>query len=147
MKYYIATDHAGIDTKDFTKSLLEKKGYEVIDLSPETRDRVDYPDFAKKVAQSVLRDEGSLGILICGTGIGMSLTANKFEGIRAALCNDIYSASMAKAHNDANILCFGARVVGEGVIESIIDTWCESEFEGGRHANRVAKINNKIENC
>lgn len=142
MRYYIATDHAGIDTKDFTKELLQKRGFEVVDLSPTTRDRVDYPDFAKKVSQSVLADEGSLGILICGTGIGMSLTANKFDGIRAALCTDAYTASMAKAHNNANILCFGARVVGEGVIESIIEAWCNTDFEGGRHANRIEKINN-----
>ncbi len=142
MRYYIATDHAGIDTKDFAKDLLQKKGFEVIDLSPTSRESVDYPDFAKKVAQKVLEDNGSLGVLICGTGIGMSLTANKFEGIRAALCTDAYTASMAKAHNDANILCFGARVVGQGVIESIIEAFCNTEFEGARHSIRVAKINN-----
>lgn len=144
MRYYIATDHSGVEVKNFTKELLKKRGFEVIDFGPNSSERVDYPDFAKKVAKAVSEDSESFGILICGSGIGMSLTANKFEKIRAALCNDIYSAKMARAHNDANILCFGARVVGYGVIEKIVETWCESEFEGGRHSQRVAKIDSKI---
>jgi len=140
MKYYIATDHAGVDFKAFIKQLLQTKGHEVIDLGPMSTDRVDYPDYAKKLAQSVLEDEGSLGVLICGSGIGMSIAANKVTGIRAALCHDAYTARMGRAHNDANVLCIGARIVGEGVAESIIDAWCEGEFEGGRHADRVAKL-------
>lgn len=141
MKYYIATDHAGIDLKNFTKELLESKGFEVVDFGPQTTDRVDYPDYASKVAKAVQSDPKSKGILICGTGIGMSLAANKYNGIRAALTHDAYTARMAREHNDANILCFGERVVGKGVVESILDAWIHTEFEGGRHAGRVEKIN------
>lgn len=140
MKYYIATDHAGVVIKDDVKKIVENLGHEIIDLGPFSTDRVDYPDYAHKLATSVLEDAGSFGILICGTGIGMSLAANKHHGIRAALCHDAYTAEMARAHNDANVLCFGERVVGIGVIESILKAWNSTEFEGGRHANRVAKI-------
>jgi ribose 5-phosphate isomerase B len=140
MKYYIATDHAGVVIKDSVKKMVEELGHEIIDLGPFSTDRVDYPDFAHKLANAVLEDPNSFGILICGTGIGMSLAANKHHGIRAALCHDAYTAEMARAHNDANVLCFGERVVGIGVIESILKAWNSTEFEGGRHANRVAKI-------
>ena len=141
MKYYIATDHAGLDLKNFTKAFLEEKGIEVVDLSPTTTDRVDYPDYASKVSQAVQKDSSAKGILICGTGIGMSLAANKYDGIRAALTHDAYTARMAREHNDANILCFGERVVGKGVVEDILNAWLNNDFEGGRHANRVEKIN------
>ena len=140
MKYYIATDHAGVVIKDSVKKMVEDLGHEIIDLGPYSTDRVDYPDYAHKLATAVLEDAGSFGILICGTGIGMSLAANKHHGIRAALCHDAYTAEMARAHNDANVLCFGERVVGIGVIESILKAWDSTDFEGGRHANRVAKI-------
>lgn len=140
MKFYIATDHAGVDLKDYTVELLKEKGHEVIDLGPFDKERVDYPDYAVKVAQSVLADKESQGILICGSGIGMSMAANRFHGIRAALCHDAYTAQVARGHNDANILCFGERIVGKGVAESIIDSWLASSFEGGRHAGRVEKI-------
>ncbi|MBU0632454.1 ribose 5-phosphate isomerase B [bacterium] len=140
MKFYIATDHAGVDLKDYTVELLKQKGHEVIDLGPFDKERVDYPDYAVKVAQSVLKDKESQGILICGSGIGMSMAANRFHGIRAALCHDAYTAQVARGHNDANILCFGERIVGKGVAESIIDSWLASSFEGGRHAGRVEKI-------
>jgi len=140
MKYYIATDHAGVTIKENVKKMVEALGHEIEDLGPFSTDRVDYPDFAHKLAEAVLANEGSFGILICGTGIGMSLAANKHKGIRAALCHDAYTAEMARAHNDANVLCFGERVVGLGVAESIIKAWNDTEFEGGRHANRVAKI-------
>ncbi|MBD3800079.1 MAG: ribose 5-phosphate isomerase B [Campylobacterales bacterium] len=141
MKFYIATDHAGLDLKDYTVELLKAKGHEVVDLGPNSHDRVDYPDFAVKVCNAVLTDEeGADGILICGSGLGMSMTANRFAGIRAALCHDAYTATMARAHNDANVLCFGERVVGRGVAESIIDAWIAGSFEGGRHAGRVEKI-------
>lgn len=140
MKFYVATDHAGVDLKDYTVELLKEKGHEVIDLGPFSKDRVDYPDYAVKVAQSVLSDAGSQGILICGSGIGMSMAANRFHGIRAALCHDAYTAQVARGHNDANILCFGERIVGKGVAESIIDSWLASSFEGGRHCGRVDKI-------
>lgn len=140
MKFYIATDHAAFCIKDDVKSMLNDLGHEVIDLGPQNDDRVDYPDFAHKLSNEVIQDNGSFGILICGTGIGMSLAANKHIGIRAALCHDAYTAQMAREHNDANVLCFGQRVVGLGTIESIIKSWCDSGFEGGRHATRVGKI-------
>jgi ribose 5-phosphate isomerase B len=140
MKFYVATDHAGIDLKNATVQMLEEKGHEVVDLGPFAKDRVDYPDFAVKVCESVLGDAASHGILICGSGIGMSMAANRHKGIRAALCHDAYTASMARAHNDANVLCFGERVVGPGVAESIIDAWITGTFEGGRHCGRVEKI-------
>ncbi|MCX6051461.1 MAG: ribose 5-phosphate isomerase B [Campylobacterales bacterium] len=140
MKFYIATDHAGIDLKDFTVALLKEKGHEVIDLGPFNKERVDYPDYALKVSQSVLGDATSQGILICGSGIGMSMAANRHVGIRAALCHDAYTATVARAHNDANILCFGERIIGQGVCESILDAWIAGSFDGGRHTDRVAKI-------
>lgn len=140
MKFYIATDHAGYALKAFIKEYIASLDHEIIDLGPDSADRVDYPDYAHKCAQAVIADEGSFGILICGTGIGISIAANKVQGIRAALCHDAYTAAMSRAHNDANILAFGERVVGKGVIESIIDAFCETDFEGGRHAGRVNKI-------
>jgi ribose 5-phosphate isomerase B len=140
MKFYIGTDHAGIELKNWTVELLESKGYEVKDFGPFSADRVDYPDYAHKVATAVLEDKDSQGILICGSGIGMSMAANRHEGIRAALCHDAYTAMVARGHNDANILCFGERIVGKGVAESIIDAWLEGSFDGGRHCGRVEKI-------
>jgi ribose 5-phosphate isomerase B len=140
VKFYIATDHAGIEYKDFIKELLSSKGIEVEDLGPYSNDRVDYPDYAKKCAEAVANDSGSFGILICGTGIGMSIAANKVKGIRAALCHDAYTAAMARAHNDAQILCFGQRVLGLGVVESVIDSFIATKPEGGRHEQRVQKI-------
>jgi ribose 5-phosphate isomerase B len=140
MKFYIATDHAGLDLKNLTVGMLKEKGHEVVDLGPFDKERVDYPDFAMKVCSKVLDDKEAHGILICGSGIGMSMAANRHKGIRAALCHDAYTAAMARAHNDANVLCFGERVVGPGVAESIVDAWCAGLFEGGRHTGRVAKI-------
>jgi len=140
MKFYIGTDHAGIELKDWTVELLREKGHEVIDLGPYSADRVDYPDYAHKVATSVLEDVTSQGILICGSGIGMSMAANRHDGIRAALCHDAYTATVARGHNDANVLCYGERIVGKGVAESILDAWIAGSFDGGRHVNRVAKI-------
>lgn len=140
MKFYIATDHAGIDLKDYTVELLKQKGHEVIDLGPFSKDRVDYPDYAIKVSESVLADPSAQGILICGSGIGMSMAANRYHGIRAALCHDAYTATVARGHNDANVLCFGERIIGKGVAESIIDAWIAGSFDGGRHTGRVEKI-------
>ncbi|WP_121628708.1 ribose 5-phosphate isomerase B [Poseidonibacter antarcticus] len=149
MKYYIGADHAGIDIKAYVKDLFEKRGHEVIDLGPYTKDRVDYPDFAAKVCKSVLENEGSKGILICGSGIGMSMSANKFDGIRAALCHNEYSAKMAREHNDANVICLGERVSGFGMVEAIVDAWDNASFQGGRHEGRVEKINalSKMGSC
>jgi len=139
-KFYIATDHAGFALKDYVKEFVTSLGHEIIDLGPDSDDRVDYPDFAKKCADAVIADKGSFGILICGTGIGISIAANKVPGIRAALCHDHYTAKLTRQHNDANILCFGERVVGKGVIEDMIEAFANTEFEGGRHAGRVEKI-------
>ena len=140
MKFYIATDHAGIDLKDYTVELLKEKGHEVVDLGPFSKERVDYPDYAHKVAHSVLEDPAAQGILICGSGLGMSMAANRHAGIRAALCHDAYTATVARGHNDANILCFGERIIGKGVCESILDAWIAGSFDGGRHCGRVEKI-------
>ncbi len=139
-KFYIATDHAGFAIKEFVKSAVERLGHHVVDLGPFSDDRVDYPDFAKKCANSVIADCGSFGILICGSGIGISIAANKVSGVRAALCHDTYTAKFSRLHNDANILCFGERVVGKGVIEEMIEVFASTEFEGGRHTTRVEKI-------
>lgn len=149
MKYYIAADHAGIDIKAYVKELFEERGHTVEDLGPFSKDRVDYPDYASKVCKKVLENEGTMGILICGSGIGMSMAANKFDGIRAALCHNEYSARMARKHNNANVICLGERVSGYGMIEDIIKSWDKAEFEGGRHAGRVEKINalGKIGSC
>ncbi len=146
MKYFIGADHAGIEIKSFVKELFEAHGHMVEDLGPFDKDRVDYPDFAEKVCKAVLKNEKSKGILICGTGLGMSMAANKFDGIRAALCHNSYSAAMAREHNDANILCLGERVLGYGMVESIVDAWNLNEFAGGRHLGRVEKIN-KLGSC
>ena len=140
MKFFVATDHAGIDLKDYTVELLQAKGHEVVDLGPFSKERVDYPDFAHKVAEAVLAEPTAQGVLICGSGIGMSMAANRHAGIRAALCHDAYTATVARGHNDANILCFGERIVGKGVAESIIDAWLAGSFDGGRHCGRVEKI-------
>ncbi|MFV0480757.1 MAG: ribose 5-phosphate isomerase B [Campylobacteraceae bacterium] len=143
MKFYIANDHAGINIKSEIINYLKEKNCEIIDLGTNSKARVDYTDFAHLLSSKVLEDEKSFGILICGTGIGMSLAANKHKGIRAALCHDNYTAKMARAHNDANVLCLGERVLGLGVIESILEAWLNTSFEGGRHEMRV----NKIELC
>lgn len=147
MKYYIGSDHAGIEIKKFVKELFEKKGHDVEDLGPFDTNRVDYPDFAKKVCESILVNEGSKGVLICGSGIGMSMAANKFHGIRAALCHNEYSAKMARQHNDANVLCLGERVTGYGMIEAIVDAWNNNTFDGGRHEERVKKIDDILGSC
>jgi ribose 5-phosphate isomerase B len=141
MKFYIATDHAGFHYKAQVIEYVRSKGHEIEDLGPYSPDRVDYPDYGRKCAETVKADKGSFGIIICGTGIGISMSANKVPGIRAALCHDAYTAAMARAHNDAQILAFGERVVGMGVVQSMIDAFIETEFEGGRHAGRVEKIN------
>lgn len=139
-KIYIATDHAGYAVKAYVKDIVTNLGHEIVDLGPDSADRVDYPDFAKKCTEAVISDAGSFGILICGTGIGMSIAANKVSGIRAALCHDHYTAKLTRQHNDANILCFGERVVGKGVIEDMVEAFLNTEFEGGRHATRIGKI-------
>ena len=140
MKYFLGTDHAGIKVRDFIVEYFAKRGIELVDLSPRSEERVDYPDFAKKVCTQVLQNPDSRGILVCGSGIGMSISANRFKGIRAGLCTDAYMAKMTRAHNDANILCMGERISGLGEIESILEAFVDTEFEGGRHQIRIQKI-------
>ena len=149
MKYYIGADHAGIEIKAYVKELFENLGHDVEDLGPYDKQRVDYPDFAQKVCEAVLANENTKGILICGTGLGMSMAANKFDGIRAALCHNEYTATMAREHNDANVLCLGERVSGQGMVEAIVKAWDTNEFAGGRHTGRVDKINalSKMKSC
>lgn len=140
MKIVIASDHAGFDLKSEIISYLKSKNIDVVDLGPDTaKTSVDYPDYAKKAVDFVLA-ENCLGILICGTGIGMSISANRFKGIRAALVGDTYSAKMTKRHNNANIICMGSRVIGAGLAIDIVDTWLNESFEGGRHQARLSKI-------
>lgn len=139
MNLYIASDHAGYELKFYLVSLLLKdfKEYNVFDCGPYSDDSVNYPDYAEKVCENVLNNENSLGILICGTGIGMSIAANKINGIRAALCNDIYSSKLSRQHNDSNVLVIGSRVIGYGVASEIVGTFLNSTFEGGRHTDRL----------
>ncbi len=140
MKIVIGSDHGGFELKETISEYLLKKGLEVQDIGVFVPDSVDYPDYAKKVGEVIASGDADLGIVICGTGIGMSISANKIEGIRCALCNDVYSAKMAKGHNDANVIALGARVIGKGVALMIIDTFLNSNFEGGRHNTRLGKI-------
>lgn len=140
MKIAIAADHGGFELKDSMVEYIKSLGNEVVDLGTNSADSVDYPDYAKKVCEEIQKGNSDLGILICGTGIGMSLAANKFEGIRAACVSDVYSAKMSRNHNNANVLCFGARVIGDEVSKLIIKTFLENEFEAGRHQRRVDKI-------
>lgn len=140
MKVAIGCDHGGIDLKEAVVAVLKDLQLEVEDLGTHDRNSCDYPDFAQRVAEAVASGSCQQGVLICGTGIGMSMAANKVPGIRAALCNEVFSAKMARAHNDANILCIGARVVGAGVAQEIVTAYFTGSFEGGRHARRVEKI-------
>ena len=145
-KIYIGADSAGYNLKEEVKSYLTDKGYEVIDCGCHSTASCHYPEFASKVCESVQAQlDSSYGILICGTGIGMSMCANKHRGIRAALCSDTYSARMTRCHNDANLLCMGARVIGSCLALDIVDALLGAEFEGGRHAVRVKMIED-IEN-
>lgn len=140
MKIAIAADHGGFELKDSMVEYIKSLGNEVVDLGTNSADSVDYPDYAKKVCEEIQQGNSDLGILICGTGIGMSLAANKFEGMRAACVSDVYSAKMSRNHNNANVLCIGARVIGDEVAKLIIKTFLENEFEAGRHQRRVDKI-------
>lgn len=140
MLYVLGSDHAGLLIARFAKFFLEEAGFEVLDFSPIDSKRVDYPDFAQKVCKEVLSKQGSRGILICGTGLGMSIAANRYKGIRATLCLDGYMAKMARMHNDANVLCLAERISGLGEVESILEAFVKTDFEGGRHLCRVLKI-------
>ncbi len=145
MKIAIGSDHGGFKLKEIIKEYLIKKGYDVSDLGCYSEESVDYPDYAEKVAKAVAKGECDLGVLMCGTGIGISIAANKVKGIRAALCHDGLTARLAKQHNNANIICMGGRTTGVETAKDIIDNFLGSEFEGGRHLRRINKIKD-IEN-
>jgi len=140
MRVALGSDHAGYPLKEKIKEFLLRSGYEVIDLGASSEDSSHYPLFARDVALAVQRGEVDRGILVCGTGIGMSITANKFRGVRAALCVNEYMARMSRKHNDANVLCLGDRVLGEELALSIVSVWLETPFEGGRHRIRIELI-------
>jgi ribose 5-phosphate isomerase B len=145
MKVALASDHGGINIRKEIAGLLEELNIEYVDFGCECQTSVDYPDYALPVAEKVASGEFDRGILICGTGIGMSIAANKVKGIRCALVHDTFSAKATRAHNDTNILAMGERVIGPGLAREIAQVWLTEEFEGGRHANRVQKITD-IEN-
>ena len=145
MKLVIACDHAGCEVKNEVIAALEGKGHEVKDFGCYTNESVNYPDYAHLVCKAIQDKEAELGILICGTGIGMSMAANKHRGIRAAVCTEEFSAEMTRRHNDANVLCMGGRVVGAGLACDMVDLFVDTDFEGGRHSQRVALLTD-IEN-
>ncbi len=140
MTYSIGCDHTAVALKETVKAHLESRGVTVIDHGTHSSERTDYPLFAKDVATSIQSGQAERGILICGTGIGMSIAANKFDGIRAAAVSEPFSAQASREHNDANVLCFGARVVGPSLANMIVDAFLDASYEGGRHQKRVDLI-------
>lgn len=140
MKIGLGSDHGGFQLKGIIKEYLEQKGYEIVDYGTHSKDSVDYPEYGEKVAQAVSNNDVDRGIIFCGTGIGISLAANKVKGIRCANVSDTFSARMCRLHNDANMLSLGERVVGAGLAMDIVDLFLETEFEGGRHTARVEKL-------
>ncbi|MCK5004284.1 MAG: ribose 5-phosphate isomerase B [Candidatus Aminicenantes bacterium] len=146
MKIILASDHAGFSLKMHVKKHLERKGYSVKDMGAFSEDRANWAEYGAKAASVVSDDpENSMGIIICGSGIGMSIVSNKFKNVRAALCNDEYSAEMSRRHNNANVLNMGERVVSEELAEKIVEIWLNTSFEGGRHADRLEYISNVVE--
>ena len=139
--FAIASDHAGFELKEALKREFEKRGITIQDFGTTALESCDYPDFAHAVSRAVANGSAQLAILVCGTGVGMSIAANRNPSVRAVVCSEPLSARMARQHNDANVLCLGARVVGVGTAVDIVDAFFTSHFEGGRHAARVAKIN------
>lgn len=140
MKIAIGSDHGGYELKELIKKHLQEKGFDIKDFGTDSTASTDYPDFARAVGEAVVAKDFERGILVCGTGIGISIAANKVPGVRCALVGDCFSAKATKEHNDANIIALGARVVGSGLALQIVDTWLSAEFEGGRHQNRIDKI-------
>jgi len=139
-RWVVGSDHGGLELKNLLAERLRAWGHAVEDVGTDSTASVDYPDYAAKVAQAVAAGLAELGLLVCGTGIGMSIKANRYKGVRAALCTTTYMARMARAHNDANVLCLGGRVLGAGQAEDILRTFSDGAFEGGRHARRIAKF-------
>lgn len=140
MKVAIGCDHGGLHLKEEIKALLLTLGHEVEDFGTYSTESCDYPDIAVPVSRAVVDGQAERGILICGTGIGIGIAANKIDGIRAALCHDTFSAHASREHNDANVLTLGERVIGVGLAKDIVTIWMATEFEGGRHERRVEKI-------
>ncbi len=140
MKLVIGSDHAGLHLKKQVLALLKKKGVEITDFGTENDESVDYPDFGMQVAEAISHGEAERGILLCGSGIGMSIVANKYRGVRAALCYDTQTARLSRQHNDANVLVMGGRLLEASQAMEIVKTWLETKFEGGRHARRIQKI-------
>lgn len=140
MKIAIASDHRGTEVKKRVVQQLADLGQEVVDLGPEGSQSVDYPDYAAKVAKAITQNEVDRGILICGSGIGMSIAANRFAGVRAALCHDEFNAEICRRHNDANIMCMSADLLSEQLVARMVDVWVKTQFEGGRHSRRLEKL-------
>lgn len=140
MRIGIGNDHAAVEMKNDIISYLKEKGIEVVNYGTDTHESCNYPEYGEKVARAVVAGEVDLGILICGTGVGISLAANKVKGIRAVVCSEPYSAKLSRQHNNTNVLAFGARVIGIEMAKMIIDEWLNAEFLGGRHQDRVDMI-------
>ena len=140
VKIFLGSDHVGVDLKETLKKHLAQSNCVVEDCGVFSTERMDYPEVAKKVSLQVTEDSNNRGILVCGTGVGMAITANKVLGVRAVVCSEPYSAKMSRSHNDTNILCLGARVVGVEIAEMIVSMWLFTEFEGGRHRKRIDMI-------
>ena len=140
-KIAIASDHGGFDLKESIIFHLTNTGWDVDDLGPHSEDSVDYPDYGIKLAEAIVVKKVERGILICGTGIGMSIVVNRYPGIRGALCADLFTAKLCREHNDSNILIMGGRVIGKGLASEIVTTWLNTPFRGGRHQRRLDKIN------
>jgi len=140
-KIALASDHGGFDLKESVIAHLLNTGWEVDDLGPHSGDSVDYPDYGIKLAEAVAEKKVDRGIVICGTGIGMSIVVNRYPGIRGTLCSDVFTAKLCREHNDSNILIMGGRVIGIGLAAEIVNTWLNTSFEGGRHQRRLDKIN------
>ncbi len=146
MKLVIGSDHGGVDLKEEVKMVLKEfRDIEVTDVGTFGTDSVDYPDIAEKVCNAIMSGKADRGILLCGTGLGISIAANKFKGIRCAVCHDVFSAKMSRSHNDANVLAMGGRVIGFGSAGEVVRAWITTEFSGGRHARRINKIS-ELEN-
>lgn len=141
MKVALGCDHAGFGLKEVIVSYLERAGHELLDEGTYSDESCDYPDYAERVAMRVVSGQAERGVLLCATGIGMAMTANKVPGIRAAVCNDLYTARYSRLHNDANVLTLGARVVGPGLGEEIVSVWMATPFEAGRHTRRLDRMN------
>jgi len=140
MKVALGSDHAGLELRQAVREHLQNKGHEVVDMGTESAASTDYPIYAEKVAESIVQHQADLGILVCGSGVGMSMAANRVSGIRAVLATNEYLAEMSRAHNNANVLCLGQRILGVGVALNIVDAFLSTPFEGGRHQRRIDQI-------